>query len=137
MAKFDLGCGGSKPDGYIGLDQNQQGQTDIVCDLSKGIPLPDNYADEIRAYDFIEHIADKLFLINEIHRVSKPGCIIDISVPSTDGRGAWQDPDHKSWWNENSFYYYTALFEIISLCTTDMVLGGVCHVKAILKSIKA
>lgn len=136
MIKLDLGCGGSKPDGYIGLDQYQQGQTDIICDLSKGIPLQDNYADEIRAHDFIEHIEDKIFLMNEIHRVAKPAATIDISVPSTDGRGAWQDPDHKSWWNENSFHYYTAFFEIIQLSTRDMVLGGVCHVRAILKAKK-
>lgn len=30
-----------------------------------------------------------------------------IEVPSTDGRGAWQDPTHVSFWNENSFWYYT------------------------------
>lgn len=136
MIKLDLGCGGGKPDGYIGLDQHQQGQTDFVCDLSKGIPLEDNFADEIRAHDFIEHIEDKIFVMNEIHRVAKPGGIIDISVPSTDGRGAWQDPDHKSWWNENSFHYYTGLFDIIELSTNDIIPGGVCHVRAILKAKK-
>ena len=35
-------------------------------------------------------------------------CIRDrIEVPSTDGRGAWQDPTHVSFWNEHSFWYYT------------------------------
>lgn len=132
MIKLDLGCGGSKPEGYIGIDQYQQGQTDIVCDISKGIPLDDNYADEIRAWDFIEHIEDKIFMMNEIHRIARGGARIDISVPSTDGRGAWQDPDHKSFWNENSFCYYTAQFSIVSIMTTPMVLGGVCHVRVIL-----
>jgi O-antigen biosynthesis protein len=28
-------------------------------------------------------------------------------TPSTDGRGAWQDPTHLSGWNENSFWYHT------------------------------
>ena len=27
--------------------------------------------------------------------------------PSTDGRGAFQDPTHVSFWNSNSFWYYT------------------------------
>jgi hypothetical protein len=31
---------------------------------------------------------------------------LDILVPSTDGRGAFQDPTHVSFWNINSFYYY-------------------------------
>ena len=29
------------------------------------------------------------------------------STPSTDGRGAFQDPTHVSFWNANSFWYYT------------------------------
>jgi hypothetical protein len=28
-------------------------------------------------------------------------------TPSTDGRGAFQDPTHISFWNSNSFWYYT------------------------------
>ena len=28
-------------------------------------------------------------------------------TPSTDGRGAFQDPTHVSFWNSNSFWYYT------------------------------
>ena len=28
-------------------------------------------------------------------------------TPSTDGRGAFQDPTHVSFYNENSFWYFT------------------------------
>ena len=28
-------------------------------------------------------------------------------TPSTDGRGAYQNPEHTSYWNTNSFWYYT------------------------------
>ena len=28
-------------------------------------------------------------------------------MPSTDGRGAWCDPTHVSFWNSRSFRYYT------------------------------
>ena len=28
-------------------------------------------------------------------------------TPSADGRGAFQDPTHVSFWNSNSFWYYT------------------------------
>lgn len=45
--------------------------------------------------------------MSEIHRVLAPGGWAFIEVPSTDGRGAWQDPTHVSYWNENSFFYYT------------------------------
>ena len=30
-----------------------------------------------------------------------------LKFPPTDGRGAWQDPTHVSFWNEHSFWYYT------------------------------
>jgi hypothetical protein len=43
----------------------------------------------------------------EIHRVLAPGGWAFIEVPSTDGRGAFQDPTHVSYWNENCFLYYT------------------------------
>ena len=45
--------------------------------------------------------------MNEIHRVLAPGGILLSMTPSTDGRGAWQDPTHISFWNQNSFFYYT------------------------------
>jgi hypothetical protein len=28
-------------------------------------------------------------------------------TPSSDGRGAFQDPTHIAFWNENSFWYHT------------------------------
>jgi hypothetical protein len=45
--------------------------------------------------------------MGEIHRVLAHGGWAFIEVPSTDGRGAFQDPTHVSYWNENSFLYYT------------------------------
>ncbi len=33
-------------------------------------------------------------------------CILS-QTPSTDGRGAFQDPTHVSFWNSNSFCYHT------------------------------
>jgi hypothetical protein len=45
--------------------------------------------------------------MREIHRVLAHGGWAMIEVPSTDGRGAFQDPTHVSFWNEHSFWYYT------------------------------
>ena len=36
-----------------------------------------------------------------------PGGLLATVTPSTDGRGAFQDPTHTSYWNENSFWYLT------------------------------
>jgi SAM-dependent methyltransferase len=44
--------------------------------------------------------------MNEIYRVLAPGGWLLSATPSTDGRGAFQDPTHCSFWNPNSFWYF-------------------------------
>jgi O-antigen biosynthesis protein len=74
----------------------------------------------IRAYDFLEHVPHcrdsscthkppfcVVGVMNEIYRVLVAGGWLLSGTPSTDGRGAFQDPTHCSWWNPNSFWYYT------------------------------
>jgi SAM-dependent methyltransferase len=63
----------------------------------------------IRAHDALEHIKNQQLLMSEIHRVLCPGGILLSQTPSTDGRGAWQDPTHVSFWNQNSFWYWTRM----------------------------
>lgn len=79
----------------------------VKHDLNEGIPLPDNSVGVIWASHIIEHLHDKHKIMSEIHRVLADGGWAFIQVPSTDGRGAFQDPTHVSYWNENSFWYYT------------------------------
>lgn len=100
---IDLGAGFNKPANYIGLDSFG---ADVTCDLEQGIPYPDNSVSVVRAYDFLEHV-NPIKIMNEIHRVLVPGGWLLASIPSTDGRGAFQDPTHISFWNENSILYYT------------------------------
>ncbi len=76
-------------------------------DLDERWPLEDNSVGVIRAYDAIEHLKNPIHTMNEAYRVLAPGGFFLILVPSTDGRGAFQDPTHVSFWNQNSFWYYT------------------------------
>jgi SAM-dependent methyltransferase len=76
-------------------------------DLEKRWPAEDSSVGLIRAQDAIEHLRDPLHTMSEAWRVLAPGGFFLIEVPSTDGRGAWQDPTHVSFWNHNSFWYYT------------------------------
>lgn len=106
--KIDLGCGYRKPDGYVGIDNRAICNPDIVCDVLQGLPFATNSIDEIRAHDFLEHvpIGKTIFVMEEIHRVLIPNGKLDVFVPSTDGRAAFCDPFHVSFWNELSFRYY-------------------------------
>jgi len=90
--------------GYVNVDICPP--ADVICDLREPWPFLDSSVDEIVAYDIIEHLPDKIHTMNEAWRVLKPGGVFDIDVPTTDGRGAWQDPTHVSSWNRNSFFYY-------------------------------
>jgi SAM-dependent methyltransferase len=104
VLQIDL-CGGfNKPDGFLSIDLENG---DIYADLDEGIPLPNNSVGVVRAFDALEHIKDKQKIMAEIHRVLIPGGMLISQTPSTDGRGAWQDPTHVSFWNENSFWYWT------------------------------
>jgi O-antigen biosynthesis protein len=99
-----LGGGLNSRPGYVTIDQEGG---DITADLNDGIPLEDNSVGVMNASHIIEHLRDPLKTMREIHRVLHHGGWAFIEVPSTDGRGAWQDPTHVSYWNENSFWYYT------------------------------
>ena len=102
---LDFGAAHNKPDGYLGVDLHDADLVGDVLDvLSK---LPDDSCGVIRAVDFLEHVTDKVRLMNEIHRVLAHGGMLLSLTPSTDGRGAFQDPTHIAFWNENSFWYYT------------------------------
>ena len=79
----------------------------VTADLNNGIPLPDNSVGVINASHILEHLHDKHKIMAEIHRVLADDGWVFIQVPSTDGRGAFQDPTHVSYWNENCFWYYT------------------------------
>lgn len=100
----DLGGGINGRHGYTTIDKNN---ADIICDLNEGIPLPDNSVGVLNASHILEHLKDPIKSMAEIHRVLVHGGWAFIEVPSTDGRGAFQDPTHISFWNENSFLYYT------------------------------
>lgn len=106
--KLNLGCGYRKKKGYVNIDARKDVNPDEVVDVSKGLPYKDNSIDEIRAYDFLESVdPDKtIFVIEEIYRVLKPGGKFEHFTPSTDGRGAFMDPTHRSWWNINSWLYF-------------------------------
>ena len=104
LLKVDIGGGLYPRAGYLTVDQEG---ADITCDLNDGIPLPDNSVGVINASHVLEHLRDPIKSMREIHRVLAHGGWAMIEVPSTDGRGAFQDPTHVSYWNEHSFWYYT------------------------------
>jgi SAM-dependent methyltransferase len=115
MTKLNLGCADDFKSGYINVDifdpvKAKEGFDYVQFDLSNDLyghwPWSDSTIDFIAASDIIEHLPDKIYTMNEIWRVLKPGGRVRIEVPTTDGTGAFQDPTHVSFWNRRSFLYY-------------------------------
>jgi predicted SAM-dependent methyltransferase len=106
--KLNLGCGFRPMAGYTNIDKSTRCPADMHFDVSDGLPFEDGSIEEVRAYDFLEHIpiGKTIYVIEEIWRVLVPGGLLAHMTPSTDGRGAFQDPTHLSFWNLNSWLYY-------------------------------
>ena len=104
LRKIDIGGGLFGRSGYETVDIKNG---DIIADLNERWPFEDGEVGVINASHVIEHLKDKHHTMSELYRVLADGGWAFIEVPSTDGRGAWQDPTHVSFWNQNSFWYYT------------------------------
>ena len=102
-----LGSPETKPPGYLCVGKKEGPGIDIVGDIDKGLDLPDSSVGVIRAIDYLPRVRDKVALFNEMHRLLSHGGLLISLTPSTDGRGAFQDPAHVAYYNENSFWYVT------------------------------
>ena len=103
LKKIDL-CGGhSKPLGYLSVDMLNG---DIIADLNERWPFEDGEVGLFRAHDALEHLKNPIHTMQEAYRCLTDNGWFLTMTPSTDGRGAFQDPTHVSFWNSNSFWYY-------------------------------
>lgn len=104
LAMLDLGGRINAWDGFKTVDLMD---AEVIANLEDRWPFEDGSVGVIRASHVFEHLKDPIHAMNEAFRVLAPGGWLLIEVPSTDGRGAFQDPTHVSFWNENSIWYYT------------------------------
>ncbi len=128
--KLNLGsCDRAFP-GFLSVDLCPP--ADQIADLSKPWPWPDSSVEEVRAHDVFEHIGDcdhlnswcarcdagidnntlrhwsgRIHVMNELHRVLKPGARATVEVPSAaHGGGFACDPTHVTPWCLSSFAYF-------------------------------
>jgi SAM-dependent methyltransferase len=106
--KIDLGCGLAKEPGFIGLDRFPLAGVDVVCDLSRGIPLPDNSVTEVNASHSLEHVDDLMGVMREIYRVCRHGAILCILAPYAHTSVNLANPYHKFAFNEDTPRFFTS-----------------------------
>jgi SAM-dependent methyltransferase len=68
------------------------------------LPFPDSSIESIISHHCLEHIGDGFVrVMDECHRVLKPGGIFRIIVPLFPSKAAVEDPDHRRYFMEETF----------------------------------
>lgn len=101
---YDLGGALNPREGWTSVDI---ARADVLADLRGRWPWGDSSVGAFRAYDFLEHLPDKLHTMSEVHRCLVPGGWLLSLTPSATGQGAFMDPTHVSYWTRGSFWYHT------------------------------
>jgi predicted SAM-dependent methyltransferase len=104
---LDLGCGNKKRPGAIGIDINPDTDADVVHDLDAfPYPFEDSYFDEVYADNVLEHLSDLIGVMEELHRICKPGALVKVIVPYFRSRWAFIDPTHRHFFTVDSMSYF-------------------------------
>lgn len=91
----DLGCGATKQyPGNLGLDLLPAPGVDGVADLSGSLPLAQDSVDVLFTVHILEHLTDFLPLVDECHRVLRPGGVLHVMSPWWGHVNAVADPTH-------------------------------------------
>ena len=104
---IDLGSGPRPRPGFYALDQFELDGIDIVANLNEPLDmLPDNCADHVFSSHALEHVDKLLPLLAEIHRIARPGGLIEIVVPHFSNPYYYSDPTHVRFFGLYTMYYF-------------------------------
>jgi SAM-dependent methyltransferase len=84
LDKLNLGCGAFKLPGYVNVDHLPIFNPDVVLDLNDYAAyqkLPQNHFREIRCEHVMEHLDKPFRVMQELHRLLRPGGKLIIKVP--------------------------------------------------------
>jgi SAM-dependent methyltransferase len=108
-----LGCGRQK---YplapaLGVDAVPEPGVDVVWDLDRRPwPLPDGSFGKVYLVNVLEHLADVIGTMEEVHRVCRPGAEVVILAPAASSHHLWTDPTHRRAFLSRSFQYLDPRF---------------------------
>jgi SAM-dependent methyltransferase len=103
---LDIGCGPKKQAAQaIGIDRYPHTGVAIVADLERGLPVADHSIDHVFAVHFLEHVHRLLPLLNDLHRVLRPGGILHVMVPHHASVNAVADPTHVRYFHPQTFKF--------------------------------
>src|SRR5262245_48791373 len=105
--RIDLGSGPRPRAGCYALDHLALEGIDIVADLNRPLELlPDDCAEYIYSSNVLEHVNDLLPLLAELHRITRPGGLIEIIVPHFSNPYYYSDPTHVRFFGLYTMNYF-------------------------------
>jgi SAM-dependent methyltransferase len=126
---LDVGCGAKKWPGAVGLDISADTDADVVHDLNEfPYPFEDDSFDQVLMQDVLEHLREPIRVMDELHRVCRPGGRIQLRTPHFSSMLAYSDPTHTHYFSaeairtlaEPRFSHYTAVRMRVVHVTLDL-----------------
>lgn len=101
-----IGAGKKKIKDAITLDVNPRTHPDVLWDLNTfPYPFPDDQFETIVCEHVLEHLPSVISVMEELHRVSKPGAKIWVWVPHYSSLNFNTDPTHVHAFSSRTFDY--------------------------------
>jgi SAM-dependent methyltransferase len=111
MRVLDLGCGKRKLPGALGIDVNANSDADVIHDLNAfPYPFDEDAFDRVHCDGILEHLDNVVGVMEELHRITRPGGVVEIITPYFTSVDAFTDPTHKHYFSARSFTYFTGEF---------------------------
>jgi hypothetical protein len=108
-SKLNIGCGKTimeRP--WLNLDKEDIPGVDYVYDLDSGVQtkFTEDCFEEMLMSHILEHVKDPLGVMEELHRIARPDCLLTVRVPYGSSDSAWEDPQHIRPYFLQSFEYF-------------------------------
>jgi SAM-dependent methyltransferase len=86
----------------VGIDISADTEADIVHDLNVfPYPIDDSSFDQVLLQDVLEHVREPIRVLEELHRILRPGGRLQLRTPHFSSALAYGDPTHQ--------HYFSAL----------------------------
>jgi SAM-dependent methyltransferase len=119
-AIVNLGCGNNKQPGEIGVDIIDGPCVDVVADLNiYPMPFDDNSVDIVRSSHCFEHLDNLVALMEDIHRILKPGGLLEFTVPHVSNIEFFRDPTHKRPFTLGTMDYFVRETETVKYTNVE------------------
>jgi len=105
--RLNLGSGPRSKAGFYSVDHMRIDGVDIVADLNQPLTLlPNDCAEHVFTSHALEHVDNLLLLLSEIHRITRPGGLIEIIVPHFSNPYYYSDPTHVRFFGLYTMNYF-------------------------------